>query len=201
MKRYDLINYLIKKFNYKTYLEIGVDGGDCFSNVTCDHKTSVDPAEGAYSHARPTYKTTSDVFFTYNTNKFDIIYIDGLHHSEQVDKDIENSIRCLSENGVVVLHDSNPETELCQRVPRESDYWLGDVWKSVVKYRSKNSNPGCKVLRLMPNEEDMAIIKNTVTSDFTLDLPNELTYDWLVENREKAVGLIVDVEEFLYNLK
>ena len=143
---------------------------------------------------------TSDNFFKLNLQKFDLIFIDGLHQANQVEKDIQNSIQFLSENGTIILHDANPETELCQLIPRQSEYWLGDTWKAIVKYRSTNSKPGCKVLRLMSNEEDCAIIKNNIDSEFNLTLPNELTYSWLEQNRNDAVGLITNVNDFLNNL-
>ena len=92
MKRYEIINLLIVKNGYKSYLEIGLDNGLNFSKIKIDNKKSVDPALGQYSHAKPTYKLTSDDFFKQNKDKYDIIFIDGLHHSEQVYRDIKNSL-------------------------------------------------------------------------------------------------------------
>lgn len=200
MKRWDLINYLIEKFDYKTYLEIGVDNGACFNNIVIINKVSVDPAID-YPHARPTFKMTSDEFFVSNEKKFDIIFIDGLHHSDQVDKDIRNSINCLTDNGCILIHDSNPYSELAQRVPRESRYWTGDVWKSIVKYRATNNLPGCVVLDLRADEEGTAIIKNTIDSNFKLEIPESLTYEWLDYNRDNALGLISDYKSYLQNLQ
>lgn len=203
MKRFELINNLIKKFQYESYLEIGVADGSCFSQVSCKEKTSVDPAlEPKYQSARPTFKMTSDDFFQTNEKKFDIIFIDGLHHSDQVDKDIENSLKCLNENGIILLHDCNAITEISQRVPRETSYWVGDVWKSIVRYRNKTSKQefGCVTLHLLPNEEDMSIIKRTITHSFDVEMPDTLTYEWLENNRDNGLGLIVNVQEFINNL-
>ena len=36
--RYDIINHLIKKFNYVNYLEIGVQDAECFKRIDIDHK-------------------------------------------------------------------------------------------------------------------------------------------------------------------
>ena len=68
--RWDLINYLIEKKNYKNYLEIGCDQNQLFSKVKIDNKIGVDPESGG------NIKTTSDNFFSDNTKKFDIIFID-----------------------------------------------------------------------------------------------------------------------------
>ena len=104
MKRYDVINALIQAYSLDSYLEIGLRTGMSFKNVTCNHKESVDPSWS------PTYKMTSDMFFATNKNKYDIIFIDGLHEEEQVYRDIKNSLKCLNSGGFVVLHDCNPPT-------------------------------------------------------------------------------------------
>ena len=49
------------------------------------------------------YIGTSDDFLN-NKTKFDIIFIDGNHMMEQVDKDIENSLTFLNEGGLILLH-------------------------------------------------------------------------------------------------
>ena len=70
---------------------------------------------------------------------FDIIFIDGLHHYEQVKKDIINSLNCIEENGVIILHDCIPKSYLEQAVPRSQHLWTGDVWKAFVEIRTKNN--------------------------------------------------------------
>ena len=72
-KRWDLINEIIIKKKYTDYLEIGCFDNDCFSKININNKTGVDPLKGG------TIKKTSDEFFKTNSNKFDIIFIDGLH--------------------------------------------------------------------------------------------------------------------------
>jgi|TARA_B110001452_G_scaffold110907_1_gene91993 predicted O-methyltransferase YrrM len=51
------------------------------------------------------FKTTSDIYFDNNNEKFDLIYIDGAHESPQVYKDICNSWRVLNKNGIIVCDD------------------------------------------------------------------------------------------------
>ena len=82
MKRTDIINKLIQTNNYENYLEVGLDDGINFNNIKIKNKVSVDPAEGIYSKSLPTHKMTSDEFFNKNKNKFDIVFIDGLHHGD-----------------------------------------------------------------------------------------------------------------------
>lgn len=193
MNRSDIINFFIKKYKFKTYLEIGYDRGENYKKINIEYKESVDPAQGVYSHATPTHRMTSDDFFMKNNRKFDIIFIDGLHTSEQVDKDIKNAIQCLSKNGVIVLHDCNPMEETVQRVPRETKLWMGDVWKSFVKFIHSHDNNYKSYT--IDTDCGCGVIDTNLKSDYKIDLPTELTFDWLDKNRCSALNLI-SVDEF-----
>ena len=65
------------------------------------------------------YRMTSDGFFRTSealgfyekSDLFDLIYIDGLHLEEQVDKDIANALRFVSPSGMIVLDDVPPANE------------------------------------------------------------------------------------------
>ena len=50
-------------------------------------------------------KTNSDDFFKNNKNHYNLIYIDGLHHYEQVKKDFINSFNFLENNGYIICDD------------------------------------------------------------------------------------------------
>lgn len=188
MIRTELIQSFIDKYDYNSYLEIGLSNGVNYENINIPFKESIDPAETEEGQqGEPTYKMTSDEFFEKYTDKtYDIIFIDGLHHSDQVDKDIENSVKALNPNGIIVLHDCNPQQEIHQRVPRETGYWHGDVWKSFVKFKHNNplfdcftvdTDTGCGIIR--PKKS----------------LPIKLTFDWLVNHRKEALDLI-SIDDF-----
>ncbi len=129
-KRYDLINAVIKQQGYKNYLEIGCFKNVCFNKIECAKKTGVDPDIGG------TVRMTSDEFFAQNKEKFDCIFIDGLHEYAQVKKDIENAIECLAEGGTILLDDCLPLKYEYQTVPASDLIWNGDVWKAVVEART-----------------------------------------------------------------
>ena len=97
--RWDMIEYLIKKNNYKKYLEIGCDQNQLFSRINIQNKVGVDPASGG------NVRETSDNFFEKNKLKFDVIYIDGYHKAFQVIKDFKNSWEILNKNGVLIFDD------------------------------------------------------------------------------------------------
>ena len=129
--RWDLIQHIIDKYNYTTYLEIGCDKDQSFFKIKIDKKIGIDPVSGG------TIRDTSDNFFKTNKDKFDIIFIDGLHHYEQVIKDINNSLKILNNNGHILVHDCLPRSIAHQAIPRYRGSWNGDVWKSIVELRTK----------------------------------------------------------------
>src|SRR6478609_7444502 len=45
-ERWSLIQAVIDKYGYKSYLEIGCDANGAFDNVRCERKVGVDPAAG-----------------------------------------------------------------------------------------------------------------------------------------------------------
>ena len=129
--RFDIINKIIKKKKFESYLEIGCQSDVNFSKIIIKNKIGVDPQSGG------THRMTSDDFFKQNKSKFDLIFIDGLHVYEQVLKDIENSLKVLNDNGVILIHDCLPAKIWHQTIPQTHSSWNGDVWKSIVKSRTR----------------------------------------------------------------
>lgn len=192
MTRTQLINSLIKKNNYVSYLEIGVNTpaqpGYNWVGVDIQTKHGVDP------NVDTTYKMTSDEFFEKHiTQKYDIVFVDGLHLHEQVYRDIINSLNNLNENGVIVVHDCNPVTEITQRRERASDAWHGDVWKAIVQLRLEN--PDLEIYTVNTDEGCGIIKKGTQELLKVDDGVDYYDYKFLEENREKAINLI-SVETF-----
>jgi hypothetical protein len=134
IKRFDIINALIKKYNYKSYLEIGIYHPDlCFNNVVCESKIGVEPFP---KELFPEIKhMTSDVFFYKNKNTFDIIFIDGLHLDYQVFKDINNALKCLNTGGIILAHDCLPAKIEHQTETNMGGAWFGTCWKAIARLR------------------------------------------------------------------
>ncbi len=128
--RTDIIQKIINLKNFKSYLEIGCDNDENFSKIQINKKVGVDPLKGG------TLRETSDEFFNKNKDDFDIIFLDGLHTYEQTIKDIDNSLRYLNDNGVILVHDCLPKKIWNQIVPRMYGHWNGDVWKAIVHSRT-----------------------------------------------------------------
>lgn len=134
--RTDVINYFIKYRNYRTYLEIGVDDGINFMNVDCSEKIGIDPSFAKlHTSARPyCVRMTSDEFFNSipTDQLFDIIFIDGDHTYEQVVKDIANSKKHLSANGVIIMHDVYVFDEK-QTVYNNDSVYMGTTYQAFIQ--------------------------------------------------------------------
>lgn len=147
-----LLNALIEKHNLQSYLEIGVQNPENnFYKINAVNKHGVDPA----SSGPNIWPYESDIFFASNeVKKYDLIFIDGLHHADQVKRDFENSLRCLTDNGFILIHDVLPENEPGTRVPRETKQWWGDVYKWAMNigqyprigYKTFNIDNGCMLV-------------------------------------------------------
>lgn len=191
MKRTDIINHLIKKHNYRTYLEIGVrDPNGNFNRISIEHKDGVDPAGNC------NYPIPSDEFFAlikgHEDIKYDIIFIDGLHLEEQVDKDIQNSLKHLKGNGTIVMHDCNPPTYQHQIEKYDGvSAWNGTVWKSYVKLRLTDPN-----LKMYVIDTDWGVGVIQKGSQELFPQPEVLDYDFLETNRIELLNLI-SPEKFL----
>ena len=130
--RIEVVQKIINLKEYKSYLEIGTFNDELFSKIVCKKKIGVDPYSGG------NIRMSSDSFFLQNKESFDCIFIDGLHHYNQVLKDIDNSLKILNSNGLILIHDCLPKTLDAQAVPRTDVEWNGDVWKVFVSKRVKN---------------------------------------------------------------
>lgn len=154
-----LLNYLVEKYNLKSYLEIGTQRAENnFIKINADFKVGVDPEPVTIVDGIVKMKS-DDYFKSRDENKihqrtFDLVFIDGLHHADQVKRDFENSLRCLNDGGFIVIHDTLPEDESTTHVPRDSKIWHGDVYKFClninryqgIDFATVNMDCGCMVI-------------------------------------------------------
>lgn len=180
MKRWDIINKFINENGYKDYLEIGLQSGMCRDQVNLpqENKITVDPDTRSNN---PTFLMTSDEFFEKNEKTFDIIFIDGLHHGDQVLKDIENALEVLNEGGTILCHDMLPNSEDVQKVPRIQDIWTGDCWKAWFKLRGTRKD---LFMFIVPSDWGVGVIqKGSQKIVPELDIPmDEMDWDFFVKH-------------------
>jgi len=190
MFRFDIINTLIQKNGYKSFLEIGVCNGATACQIEVEDYTGVDPAPIYQGEVYTTHVTTSDEFFKTNKKTYDIAFIDGLHEAEQVYKDIVNTLEVLNEGGTIVCHDMMPNSFGCQQVPRIQQVWTGDCWKAWIKLRQERPD-----LRMKVVDTDWGCGVIQVGTQKVLDTDLEINYANFDKNRKEWLNLI-SIDEF-----
>ena len=199
---------IIDKFHAQSFLEIGLAEAYNFYCIDVHHKIAVDPKvkNNWCINTLKTYKKntklvelTSDEFFASNIEYFDLIFIDGLHQSQQVIKDVQNALKFLNSNGIIVLHDFNPTSKVSSLHSMDewrkcsaqeiSDGWNGDVWKAIAYFRSERDDLEIFVLDC---DYGLGIIKKVKNTVKKIGLPCNyklLEYDFLDENRAFVLNL------------
>lgn len=202
MMRWDIINHLIRKNQYTNYLELGYYKGWSFDRVNLYNKFAVDPNPSKIpkQEAAPyganvdneVIKMTSDDYFAFISpeQKYDIVFIDGLHESSQVDKDIENSLKHLSPGGIIVMHDCNPSSYEMTTTGTQHGEWTGDVYKSFINF----TTGGRCDYYVVNTDYGVGVIKNYVG----LPQSAKLDYQWPeFDVHRKELLSLISVEEFL----
>lgn len=189
IRRFDIINHLIEKYKLVNYLEIGVFKGENIREIKALHKDGVDPGVEGYTPPEVNYPVTSDEFFDlikgHEDIKYDIIFIDGLHHANQVEKDIKNALNHVVEGGFILLHDCNPVSYEAQLVPRQTVAWNGDVWKAFVDFKAHYPKMKCCVV-----DTDFGVGVIKVGEKMCTLQSNIWEWDYFNENRKRLLNLV-----------
>lgn len=168
------------------YLEIGCDKNEVFDTIPLDKefKIGVDPNSGG------THRMTSDEFFKNNKKEFDVIFIDGLHTYEQVQKDIINSLKVLKKSGIILFHDFLPLDEISADPVRRLRGWNGDVWKVGVEL----SNSQGLILKIVNIDCGVGILKKSDNYKFNfMNLKNK-SFDDFFNNYRNQMSIITSSE-------
>lgn len=229
VSRVTLLQKIINRKKNVSYLEIGVLAGDTFLRIKARHKWGVDPDFGI-SPVKKTryylknffnifnryYRVESNTFFDTHgalLSRFglDVVFIDGLHTFAQSLTDVQNALQYLNKNGVIMLHDCNPPSEVAA-IPARSireiqelnplgftGTWNGDVWKTIACLRATR-----KDLHIFVIDCDFGlgiITRGTPENmlEYSAEEVDNLSYSDLSDNRQSILNLkdVNYLEEFL----
>ncbi|QIK79589.1 class I SAM-dependent methyltransferase [Sphingomonas piscis] len=184
ISRDGVVQAILNLFKAPDYLEIGVNQGKTFNALRARTKVAVDPKflfdhqEVAARVSGTTFhETTSDDYFgriAGAKTAFDVIYLDGMHTSEQTIRDLINAISFLKPGGVIAIDDVFPCSYMAS-LPDRGDTriiskattgvpspWMGDVFRLVFfvetfcqqfNYATVNNNHGQLVLWREPRRD------------------------------------------------
>jgi len=204
----------MKQKGLSNYLEIGVFNGHVLFKVKSKFKIAVDP-EFRFDFLRKTGKTilnpynlfntyfskTSDDFFKEDApdlfvkKKVHVALIDGMHEYAFSLRDVENTLNHLSDDGIIILHDCNPQTKVAggsfeEWAARGSNgAWNGDVWKTILHLRSSRDDINVFVLDC---DHGLGIVtkgKPENKLNYNLEDINQFKYEDLEANRELWINL------------
>lgn len=146
-----------------SYLEIGLREGYTFQDVAARSRVGVDPEPRFEFRKRlpagvKILQDTSDNFFATTRERFDLVFLDGLHEIQQTLRDVLNALEILNDGGLIVVDDSVPIDEfsaipdqseaLSRRFQSGSDRrdWNGDVFKAVAFLAPRRTDVGLLTL-------------------------------------------------------
>lgn len=157
-----------------TYLEIGTSYGSTLQAVVAKAKVGVDPNSRFNVRLTPPsieiHNLPSDVFFANCQERFDFIYLDGLHEAKQTYRDLINALNALNEGGLILIDDVLP-TDLASSLPSEQhaselkkkldikhSNWFGDVYKVVKAVLDFHPELGLGVFGNAPGDHGQALV-------------------------------------------
>lgn len=161
---YSVLKSVHENLKPRSYLEIGIRRGDSLSLSKCpsigiDPRFDLDPKYGLENTERepPIHlqRMTSDKFFAeknpleiLGVSQIDFQFLDGMHQSDYLLRDIINAEHYAGRNSIIALHDCLPldipmtfNPQQRKSTPYPIVYpglWTGDVWRVVPilkKYR------------------------------------------------------------------
>lgn len=187
------------------YLEVGVQEGRTLEGVRIAHRVAVDPNPSFDEQRLPAgvvvRRQTSDAFFESLPagDRFDVVFLDGLHEWFQTYKDALNACQHLSPGGVILMDDVLPCDAVSAMPSLEDSYrvrklmgssdrrWHGDVYKTLFALYDHHKDIAFRVID-GGEGNPQAILWKTASSDALRLLPVAKPSDYASLTYELAFG-------------
>ncbi len=139
---YQVLGWIHEALKPETYLEVGVLGG-CSLRLAQPPTVAlgIDPApldDGPWCTDTQLFRLTSTEFFTQHDPRrllggkpVAFAFIDGRHLFDQVIEDLFHLERHMAPHGIVALHDTIPLDRETSARRRTTEFYTGDVWKTL----------------------------------------------------------------------
>ncbi|MFZ4855262.1 MAG: class I SAM-dependent methyltransferase [Desulfuromonadaceae bacterium] len=180
---YELLAEIHGKWPPRVYIEIGVASGKSLALARSQTRTlGIDPATATHEHLYfnspennpQLYKMISDDFFAsrdvikeMGQPHFDVAFIDGLHHFDQVLRDFINLEKYAGPDSIILIHDCLPINARVADRERSTWFWTGDVWKAIPCLLAVRPDLEIITLPLFPS--GIALIRNLDPSSHILE--------------------------------
>jgi len=196
----DVINYLIKKYNYKSYLEISTTTtGFIYDQITNINKDVFlyKPPDNNDIVIRNDIEGIKDLKDIKN-KKYDIIFVDPYHTFIQSKKDIELAYSLLNNNGIIIIHDCYPKHIDLVNPEFTFGPWCGETYKALIDFNINNSmvqtfvidcDFGCGLIIKNKKRNIPYVLPDNMLLD-------NIDFDYFINNTEKLID-ILSVSDFL----
>jgi predicted O-methyltransferase YrrM len=153
-----VIGMLASIYKPNVYVELGLYHGETFVKVQPYARKlyGIDITPNTHIESLKRFPNvnihycTTDLFFDNFSEKIDMAFIDADHCIESAKRDFDNVLSRLSPGGVILLHDTDPETEDLIRPDR-----CGDSYKIVTMLED---NPNVNILTLPLTNAGLSIV-------------------------------------------
>lgn len=122
-----LIPYLVALVGARSYLEFGTHHNETIGRVRCERRYGVDLAPVDCPGVRMFHMTTREFIKREAAAlaPFDVCFIDADHSAEAVMEDFMGIMPHMAAEGLILAHDTNPET-----AADATPGYCGDGWKA-----------------------------------------------------------------------
>lgn len=173
MRKHVIVNALIRKHNYRSYLEVCTPyAGGKFARIdraharTCERLVYRCPSHLS-DRREVTYRTEGEdtAGLVPDDRRYEAIFIDAWHTLACVERDIRDAFARLVPGGAIVLHDCLPPTRGLAQPVALAGGWCGLTYcgfldfvlatPGIVHY-TVDSDFGCGVIRKVPRHEGVS---------------------------------------------
>ena len=153
MEHIDLIEAIFVACGYKSYLELGVWNGVNLARMTkhAQYAVGVDVVDIRQDKSTELFLGTTNAFFEGNLSTFDLIFIDACHNYDQVKRDFAHSLKILTRQGTIMLHDTDPASAKLL-----GEGYCSNAYKILQDFRN---NDQVNFVTLPMNEAGLTIVK------------------------------------------
>lgn len=157
MHHSDFIENIAKIYKPEIYVELGLYEGETWNKVRPHSKKSfgVDIIDRGLPGT--IFIQSTDQFFLHFKEKADMIFIDADHSYESAKRDFLNSLNILSDSGIILMHDTDPNDNKLF-----SSGYCGDSYKIVDLI--ENNMKDINILTLPIAEAGLSIISRKNSS-------------------------------------
>lgn len=195
-----------------TYLEIGIFRGDTFLEVDIPNRVGVDPFPRVPRRFLPKGSVVlslgSDAFFKKldPSEKFDVIFLDGLHTGAQTFRDFHNSLLHSYPRSVILIDDVLPDDDV-SAIPGEQEWMRYCAENKIVGFRWHGSSWQALIaISIVYPELEIQLVRGGETNHSPIQSDNAQAIVWnlddsfaTVDRLQQGLGIISSFEGRLFS--